>query len=99
MNAKSFSRDGSISAKIGTRRSSSNSCLRLIIPPFLYLRRRRAATSARRGFAALPPSLSLRPAVAEHQNLVEIAVAVATTLPPILIRVAVPRHLVGGDED
>src|SRR6266436_4598397 len=36
MNASSFSLEGSISAKIGTRRSNSNSCLRLIafLPSF-----------------------------------------------------------------
>src|SRR5271169_2515133 len=35
MNARSFSLDGSTSAKSGTRRNNSNSCFRLIyLPPF-----------------------------------------------------------------
>src|SRR6266446_1602240 len=81
MNASSFSLAGSISAKIGTRRSNSNSCLRLIafLPSFWRCLSACSFGGHKQGHqrpVALKldrRALLLQLAVAEHNDPVEIA--------------------------
>src|SRR6201987_3563917 len=82
MKANSFSLEGSISAKIGTRRSSSNSCLRLIsfLPSFEYSLRPfvcsfRCDQQGHQRPVAVElgrRALLLQLAIAENQNAVEV---------------------------
>src|SRR5215472_12950106 len=82
MKANSFSLEGSISAKIGTRRSSSNSCFRLIsfLPSFEYSLRPFVCSFRRHQQGHQRPvavelgrgALLLQLAIAENENAIEV---------------------------
>src|SRR6516162_9847791 len=82
MNASNFSLAGSISAKIGTRRSNSNSCFRLIsfLPSFEYSLRPLVCSFRRHQQGHQRPvavelgrgALLLQLAIAENENAIEV---------------------------